>query len=103
MLKPKDNYNKQQTTTKIETSNLLTMLTSVILSSLLRVSARFIAAQALGTKSTGLDPLDVICEECLARNLYNEHGYCHPGVLWVFLVAVTPDDPSQLRTSTTSC
>jgi hypothetical protein len=94
--------NKQQTTTNIRTSNLLTMLTSRIISNLSRVSARFVVVRALGTKPPGSDPLDVIRKECLTRNLCDEHGYRRPGVHWVFSVAVTPDDPSQVR-STTSC
>ena len=52
--------------------------------------------RALGTKPPGLDPLEVIRKECLARNLCDEHGYRRPGVHWVFSVAITPDDITQV-------
>lgn len=49
-----------------------------------------------GTKSPGLDPLELIRKECLARNLCDEHGYRRPGVHWVFSIAITPDDPNHV-------
>ena len=58
--------------------------------------------RALGTKPPGRDPLDVIRKECLARNLCDEHGYRRPGVHWVFSIAITPDDISQVCIATGS-
>ena len=52
--------------------------------------------RALGTKPPGMDPLEVIRKECLARNLCDEHGYRRPGVHWVFSIAITPDDITQV-------
>jgi hypothetical protein len=56
-----------------------------------------VATSAFGTKAPGSNPLDVIRKECLARNLCDEYGYRRPGVHWVFSVAITPEDPSQVR------
>lgn len=54
-------------------------------------------SRSFATKPPGSDPLDVIRDECLRRNLCDEHGYRRPGVHWVFSVAVTPNDPNQVR------
>ena len=47
-------------------------------------------------KPPGTDPLLVIRDECHKRKLCDEFGLRRPGVHWVFSVAVTPDDPSQV-------
>jgi hypothetical protein len=49
------------------------------------------------TKSPGANPLEVILNQCARRHLCDENGFRRPGVHWVFSIAVTPDDVSQVR------
>jgi hypothetical protein len=56
-----------------------------------------VAVRSLATKPPGPNPFDVIRKECVQRHLCDEHGYRRPGVHWVFSLAVTPDDISQVR------
>ena len=53
--------------------------------------------RSMGTKPPGYNPLDLIRKESLARNLCDEHGYRRPGVHWVFTIAITPDDITQVH------
>ena len=53
------------------------------------------------SKSPGSDPLEVLQQECIGRNLCDEHGRRLPGVHWVFSLAMAPEDsskPPNLRT-----
>ena len=54
------------------------------------------AVRLLVTRPPGSNPLDVIRKECNTRLLCDEHGFRRPGVHWVFSLAVTPDDISQV-------
>jgi hypothetical protein len=47
-------------------------------------------------KPPASDPLALIRDECHKRKLCDEYGFRRPGVHWVFSVAVTPDDPTQV-------
>ena len=60
-------------------------------------ASRTIAKAFLATKPPHTDPLTLIRDECHARKLCDEHGLRRPGVHWVFSVAVTSDDPHQVR------
>jgi hypothetical protein len=42
------------------------------------------------------DPLALMRDDCHKRKLCDEHGFRRPGAHWVFSVAVTPDDMSQV-------
>ena len=53
--------------------------------------------RTMATKSPGSNPLEVIKKGCLQRNLCDEHGYRRPGMHWTFSIAVSPDDPTQVR------
>lgn len=55
-----------------------------------------VAWRSMATKPPGSNPLEVIQKECVNRHLCDEHGYRRPGVHWVFSLAVTPDDVSQV-------
>lgn len=49
-----------------------------------------------GTKAPGSNPLALIRDECIARNLCDELGFRRPGVHWVFSVAITPEQKDQV-------
>jgi hypothetical protein len=59
--------------------------------------------RSLATKAPGSNPLEVIRKECINRHLCDEHGYRRPGVHWVFSLAVTPDDISQVIQESSDC
>lgn len=54
-------------------------------------------------KPPAKDPLALIRDECHRRKLCDEYGFRRPGVHWVFSVAVTPDDLSQVGTGVEQC
>ena len=65
------------------------------------VLQQFIVTRTLVDKAPGVDPLEVLRRDCLARKLCDEGGYRNAGVHWVFAVAMSPLDssaPPSLRT-----
>lgn len=74
------------------------MLTSLALCKVSRPLLRSsVACKAFfGSMPPASDPLALIRDECHKRKLCDEFGFRRPGVHWVFSVAVTPDDVSQV-------
>jgi hypothetical protein len=74
------------------------MLTSLALCRVSRPLLRssVVCKAFFGSMPPASDPLVLIRDECLKRKLCDEFGFRRPGVHWVFSVAVTPDDVSQV-------
>lgn len=73
------------------------MLTRLALTSTSRSFLGSVASKAFfGSVSPATDPLSLIHDECLKRNLCDEYGTRRPGAHWVFSLAVTPDDIHQV-------
>lgn len=63
------------------------------------VLQQFIVTRTLVDKAPGVDPLEVLRRDCLARKLCDQGGYRNAGVHWVFAVAMASPDNNNNNNS----